>query len=190
MKRTNGRKELGRRIETWVMIVSGFLLTIAVGVTFAYIIASTTPMKNEFRPVKVTCAIEETFENDVKKDVRVKNTGDVNAFIRAMIVVNWVSDDGQGKIHAQMPKEGVDYSIQWGASGWKKCTDGFWYYNTAVAPGNITADLIETSAALGNAPEGYRLQIQILASAFQAMPETAIEQEWGVIVDDGTIVVN
>ena len=179
-----------RKNEIWVLIVSGLILMIAVGGVFAYITAKTEPVKNEFQPVAVTCEIKETFDANIKKDVHVQNTGDVDAFIRAFVIANWISEDGQKKIYAQMPKAGIDYEIQWGTEGWHQGTDGFRYYNTAVAPQGVTKDLIETVIPLTEAPNGYRLQIQILASAFQANPERAVEEEWGITVDNGIITTN
>ena len=135
------------------------------------------------------CKIEETFADNVKKDVHIKNTGDVDAYIRATVIANWVSDDKAGKIHSSSPKEGVDYSVEWGTEGWKKFIDGFWYYENAVAPEDVTKNLIETSATITEAPEGYHLEIQILATAIQSTPVEVVEQEWGVTVEEGVLTV-
>jgi len=179
------KKKKSKRIM--ILLVSCLVIfMISVGGVVAYIIAQTETLHNEFVPVKVTCKIEETFKDNVKKDVYIRNTGDIDAYIRALIIANWVSDE-DGKIHSSAPVEGVDYSVEWGVEGWKKSADGFWYYEKPVAPQDVTKDLIETSVVIGNAPEGYHLQIQVLASALQAMPETVVEQEWGVTVSDGVV---
>ena len=173
-----------------VLLVSLVLLCIVtVGGAMAYIISRTDALRNEFVPVRVTCEIKETFVNNVKKDVHIKNAGDIDAYVRATVIANWVSDDNKAKIHSSTPKEGVDYSVEWGNEGWKKSSDGFWYFEQAVPPQEVTTDLIETSTTITEAPKGYHLQIQILTSAIQSMPKEVVEEEWGVIVENGLIII-
>ena len=53
------------------------------------------------------------FENNVdteKKNVTVTNTGNVDAFIRAAIIVTW--KDSAGNIAATVPVEGYDYNLK------------------------------------------------------------------------------
>lgn len=150
-----------------------------IGTVLAFLTDITDTITNEFIPAKVTCSVEETFENGVKEDVKVKNTGNINAYIRSAVVVTFVSDDG--KILATSPTEGINYHITFANSDWEKGADGFWYYKTPVAPDEVTTPLIKTASAI-NAPDGYRLNVQILASAIQSEPHTAVEEAWGVTV--------
>ena len=156
----------------------------AVGV-YAYLTAKTTPVSNEFVPAKVSCMVEEVFENGVKSDVKIRNTGNVDAYIRAAVIVNFVNADGN--IVATAPKEDVDYTVTWGPEGWTKGADGYWYYKKAVAPEDVTLPLI-VSASPTESESELRLQIQILASAFQAAPESAVIEAWKVSVTDGEII--
>ena len=148
-------------------------------ITYAYLQSQTPTITNEFEPVKVTCEVEETFDGDVKKDVCIRNTGDVPAFIRAVVICNWVDD--QGNVLSTAPVEGVDYTVQWGDLYWKKGTDGFWYHTKSVAPDATTTTLIQTLTS-GTAPAGYHLQAQILATAIQSDPADAAESAWHVDV--------
>ncbi len=177
-------QKLNKKIA-FLLAVTSILLTLSIGESVSFIKTETEPVLNEFLPVKVTCEIEETFENGVKSDVYVRNTGDVDAFIRATVVVNFVSDDG--KVLATAPVENTDYSVTWGPTGWKKGSDGFWYFESRVVPGGATSDLVETATAI-NIPDGYRLNIQMIASAIQSDPETAVEQAWGVTVENSTVI--
>ena len=134
----------------------------------AYLAASTPTVTNVFEPGKVPPEIDEDLEGNVKKNVTVKNMGNVDAYIRAKIVVTW--QDDQGNVYPVMPV-GTDYTIAYG-DAWTKESDGFWYYNGkvgAVAPNNETEVLItECKPVDGKAPAGYTLHVEILAQAIQA----------------------
>lgn len=176
-----------KRKTATVMILWLCIAVCIVGGTFAYLIANTETLSNQFVPAKVSCTVEEVFENGVKEDVRIKNTGNIDAYIRAAVVVTFVSDDG--KVLAKTPEEGVDYTVTWSASDWQKGSDGYWYHKKAVAPEDTTAVLIETATVI-SAPNGYRLNIQIFATAIQSQPETSVQEAWGVDVVSGELILN
>jgi len=161
---------------------------VAVGVTVAYIIKNTDSVKNQFVPASVTCEVEEEFQNGLKTDVVVRNTGNVPAFIRATVVVNWISKDGN-KVHSQMPAENVDYTILFADAGWYKHTDGFWYHTQSVDPNAVTTELIKNAEAVdGAAPDGYTLGINIIATAIQSDPEDAILEAWHINASEGNLI--
>lgn len=180
-----------KRENQWLLMLSFVLIvtTVVTGVV-AYLIAQSTTLSNEFQPVHVTCEVKETFDNHVKSNVYVQNTGDVDAYIRATVIANWVSDEG--KVYAQAPKEGVDYKVEWGQEGWKLKDDEYRYYQNAVVPVKIDPDaktnnLIVKAESVTVPPTGFHLEIQVLATAIQANPETVVEEAWGVIVEEGMI---
>lgn len=159
------------------------ILVGTVGGTVAYLVTHTTPVVNTFTPGKVTCEVEETFDKNVKSNVSVKNTGNVPAYIRAAIVVNWVSDSGD--VAAVAPVAGTDYSITLADSGWTKGADGYYYYNSEVPAGGNTDVLIQECEPL-TSMEGYHLQVTILASAIQSTPADAVKDAWGMNYSNGT----
>lgn len=163
------------------------IVACAVGGVYAYLTANTDTLTNELAPAKVSCVVEETFHNGVKSDVKVRNTGNIDAYIRVAVLATFVSDDG--KVLATAPQEDVDYTVVWGASGWRKGGDGYWYYGKTVAPEGLTAPLIETASAV-SAPDGYRLNIQIIATAIQSAPQTAVQEAWGVTLSNGEMIPN
>ena len=192
-----------------VLLVSLVILVVAsVGTTLAYLIAATDPVENTFTPAKVSCDVLESFENNVKENVRVQNTGNTDAYIRAAIVVTWKNDADE--VYAVAPVEGVDYSIDLNVgSVWLAGKDGFYYYNKDVAPvtecshsasescANCCTDLLINSCSQkedANVPEEYYLSVEIVASAIQAAPDHVVENEWKnekVTVDanNGTLTV-
>ena len=163
------------------------LLFVAVGSTLAYIFISTGSIENVFNPSKVSCAVVEgsnepvTSGNvntgNVKENVKIRNTGNTDAFIRVAVVFTWQNEAGE--VHASKPIEGTDYTVEWNTTDWKMGADGFYYYNASVPPcthtgaeahaGCMTADLIESCTPVaGKAPTGYVLSVEIVASAIQS----------------------
>ena len=155
--------------------------------TIAYLISRTDPLENTFLPAQVTCEVEENFSSGIKSDVRVRNTGDVNAYIRATVVVTFTTDDG--KVYSKTPVEGVNYSVTLSNNKWEKGTDGFWYYAESVVPNAATENLIDQAVELST-PDGYRLNVQILATAIQSEPDAAVQSAWGITPINGKITPN
>lgn len=177
MKNKNGRKVKKLRWNrTFVVLASVLVLAIGlVGTTLAWIFTSTEEINNIFNPAKVTTSVEESFNGQVKNDVKVKNTGNIDAYLRAMVVVNW--QDGNGNVKAA--KSG-DYNITWKLEGWVE-KDGYYYYTSPVAPGGLTNVLFTACEPVeGKAPEGYKLCVEILADGIQSEPASAVEEAWGV----------
>ena len=179
-------------VKKTVLIVSAVLLVaVAIGTTTAFLVDETPPLTNTFQPVSVSCAVQERFDTatNVKQDVAVKNTGDIPAYVRATVVVTWVSLEN-GRTYGGAPVAGVDYTVVMGQSGWQQGSDGFYYCTAAIAAGGTTPILLTSVTPVeGAAPEGYRLSVQIVASAIQADPAEAVTSAWsGVTVrSDGTI---
>lgn len=180
-EKKNNRKIVG------IALLCLCIVALFVGGVIAYLTARTEPVTNEFVPAKVSCVVEEVFENGVKNDVKIRNTGNVDAYIRVSVVANFVSDNG--KVLATAPQEGTDYKIIWTPYGWQKGADGYWYHQKAVAPDDLTSMLIESATAI-SAPAGYRLNIQILATAIQASPDAAVQEAWGITPVNGELLPN
>ena len=185
-------------LASLAVLVLGFTLG-----TLAYLSAGTEQINNSFTPSRVTCVVEESFDQikNEKKEVTIKNTGDTTAFIRASVVVTWQRYSEQNKmweIYQQKPVEGVDYTINWYQSdeGWFmiKHSDEivYYYYEDAVAPGASTAQLIQSVIPEEENYPGpeYTLCVEILSSAIQYVPEEAVEGVWpDVKVDNGKLKV-
>ena len=165
------------------------LLGAAVGTTVAFLIDKTEPVTNTFTYAKVSCEVTESFTNNKKDNVQVKNAGTTDAYIRATYVVNWV--DAQGNIAASVP-EVYRYTLTESTdSSWTKGTDGFFYYTLPVAPGASTeGSLLTCEVTYPENPE-YTLSVEILAQAIQSAPEKAVQEAWvGVTVnEDGKLTV-
>ena len=186
-------KQLRRPKRLATLLVSLLLvLGVAVGGTVAFLSTRTDSKENTFTPSEVTCAVTETFNNNVKSQVAVKNTGDTTAFIRAAINVTWMSnqDAANQTVSAKVPLKGTDYRITFAKNtNWILGADGYYYYQLPVDPQVSTEVLIEECKLLESAsvPDGYHLSVEIVASAIQSAPDSVVQSMWHVTVADGKI---
>lgn len=164
---------------TLLMMALAIVLGAFVGTTVAYLFTNTDALTNTFNPAKVTVDVPEEFNGNVKNNVKVKNTGDIEAYVRAAVVVTWQDDNGN--VHPTAPVAGTDYNVTFPAdTGWVK-SGNFYYYTKPVAAGASTGILLTNCKPVeGKAPEGYHLSVEILASAIQSEPASAVVEAWGV----------
>ena len=180
-----------KRINKKVILLAVSLLLIlsaAIGGTVAYLIDQTGSITNTFTPAKVTPGINENFENNVKNNVKITNTGDIPAYIRVKVVVTW--KDAQDNIYGAAPVLGTDYTWTMPENSKWFLKGGFYYYSEPVAAQGTT-EILFTGCELMDgvkAPEGYSLSVDIHAQAIQAEPTTAVISAWGVTVGaDGNL---
>ena len=179
-----GTARSSRRAPIWAAAALAGIL--AVGGSIAFLTDETEGVENAFQPAEVTCAVMEDFDGSVKSDVKVKNTGDVDAYIRAAVVVNWV--DGQGNVGPESPVPGTDYSIIFETEAddpWTKVGD-YYYYEGSVAMNGTTEPLISECEQLTQ-KDGYSLRVDILSSAIQSEPADAVQEAWGVNISGGAV---
>ena len=159
-------KGLRKYKKSHILLVSLLLIaTIGVGATVAYVMDATDALVNIFNPSEVSCEVIETFENNVKSDVSIKNTSNIPAYIRATYIVTW--QDESGNVYGSKPMRDTDYSITI-AEGWTEA-GGYYYWPDPVAVNDTTGVLIAECMPLKAAPaEGYFLSVEIIAEAIQA----------------------
>lgn len=153
-------KHLNRKKTVLLLAMVVLILAGAVGGTLAYIVTSSGPVQNTFTPAHVTCAVEEDFSNNVKNNVKIRNTGNTSAYIRAAVVGNWVKD---GKIVAPW-----EDNITYNQSDWVEGSDGYYYYKYAVAAGQVTNNLFNSYTPGSTPVEDAHLEMTIVCQAVQA----------------------
>ena len=64
--------------------------------------------------------------------------------------------------------------------------DGIYYYTKPVAPTGQTSNLLDGNPIKQpeGAPDGYHLEVTVLAESIQAAPSKAVTDSWGVRVDN------
>lgn len=193
------KKHRPGRAKALLLIASlAVLLTATVGSTAAWLVSKPAAVENDFVPGKVACQVLEKFDTEsgayVKRGVRVKNTGNTDAYIRVLLVFTWKDKDGN--IFSNKPQEGKDYQINKNLTDWiKQESDAgtYYYYKKPVKPGKETGKLIESlyqiTGVTGPENGKYKLSVDILADAVQADPPEAVKDSWGVDVENGEIKV-
>ena len=166
-----------------VSMLSIFLiLSLSVGGTLAYLIAQADAIQNQFVPASVTCRVNANEDNTFD----VTNTGDVDAYIRAAIVVNWVDENGNVRGIAPQASE---YLLSVNTTDWWPDTGtGYYYYKYFVIPTDATNDLVTAYELAENVttPTGYELCVEVVAEAIQADGDTdignvpAYKDAWGI----------
>lgn len=166
-------------VRPWL---TAFLLSLLVCAsvlgTAAYMRAQ-SHVGNAFTVAELSVEVEETFENNIKENVTVKNTGDVSAYLRAAVVVCWKDEDGN--ILSDTPILDTDYTMTMGSS-WTLGDDGYWYCTAPVAAKTTSPILIfrcEPTAVTAD----KHLCVDILAQGVQAEPSEAVNTLWGASVD-------
>lgn len=188
-----------------ILIVTVLLVLLLLsGVVYAALRDTTAKVENGFETAYVECSVDEKFDGIEKKEVKVKNTGNVPAFIRVKVVVNWLDKSGNVIMY---PPDGCYTEVKLNASNWtnpngddttavnstKYLTNGYWYYKGIVQPEGSTDELINSIKATYtdvNLEEPPRLQVTIYAEAIQAAENqfdgdgyNAWEDKWKMTYD-------
>lgn len=171
-----------------VLVSVALICVAATGATLAYLTATDDAVRNAFTPSQVTSlVVEEGFDKITKTNVKIQNTGDVSAYIRADIVVTWM--DENGNVLSYVPEEGKDYTIALNVGEGNWFTDGDYYYWPNVVEANGVTDALISSATANYKNGDYYVSIEILSSAIQSVPDEAVESAWPAVkVSGGKLV--
>lgn len=176
-KGTAKRRRLRWSKQFAVLACVAVLLMGFVGSSLAWLMDSTPKVKNEFIPGDVTPEVTEGFDGNVKSDVKIQNTGNVDAYIRAKLVFTW--QNKAGEVLGVAPTSD-DYTIYWTKEGWVDGPGGYYYYTTPVVPGGSTKVLATGIMQVSpNPAEDYTLHVEVLAESIQSEPERAVIDAWG-----------
>lgn len=164
--------------KTALILSLCLIFALAVGTTFALLKANTDPVTNTFTAAKSGTDIVEELDGSLKKSIIVKNTGTAVSYVRVKLVMNWVDD--AGNVSATPVDITPSITDNWFEQG------GIYYYKMPVAPvgakpDNVTTNLLKTPITQDAAPEGYHLEVTVLAESIQAAPSSAVEGAWTAV---------
>lgn len=179
--------ELNKKMTLTLFSVVLMMFISIIG-TIAWITTSVDAVQNSFHKTTVSCDILEEFDHKTKTNVRIKNTGTTDAYIRVALVPAW--KNSQGHVGATTPLAKTDYDIRINDTDWFLSSDGYYYCKTAIAPDHETPVLIHSCTAK-NVSQQMQFELQILASALQSSPSKTVEDCWNTISvrDDGDLEV-
>lgn len=199
-RHSNGRYRIRKR-PLILALALVLLAGLGVGATLGLLHTRTEAVQNEFTYGKVSCQVLESFEEEnsfyAKRNVRIQNTGNTDAYIRVLLVFNW--KDANGNVFVTKPVINRDFQINLALdNGWivsQNDVGTYFYYKYPVAPGEETQVLIDGlwQAAGVTGPENgkYGLSAEIVADAIQAEPGYAVSDAWDEVTvgADGALMI-
>ncbi len=149
-----------------ILFISLMLVaTLGIGVTTAYMWNKDDTKAINFGKAYVDCEVV-----DSSGAYFVKNTGNVDCYVRATFTVNFV--DEAGNLHYTKPVAGTHYTLTNSTSDfWIKGADGYWYYKDPLSPEEKTLrGVVSVVPTTTNVPQGYSVKATVTAEAVQALP--------------------
>ena len=165
-----------RKVLLLLAIVAA--MAVAVGGTIAYLVDQTESLVNTFTPTHVTVDIEDEVNGTKKENVVIKNTGSTDAYIRARIVGNWVSNEDNTTIVQAWDPDGDGEFNGLPGTNWEKSGD-YYYYKLPVAPDQQTESPLFNYYTVTESVEDAHLVMDILVQAIQSEAGAA-QDAWGV----------
>ena len=154
----NPQRRAGHYKRKLALLLSLILLvSVAVSGTLAYLLMGTESVTDTFTPAEVKCEV--TVSGNT---YTIKNTGNIPAYIRAVVVVNKISENGVEFV----PTNDAEVTIT--ANGMTLSGD---VYKSGVVAVDGTVSLSVTDA------NGFN--VQVLAEAIQSIPDDAKTDAWG-----------
>ena len=167
----------------------------AVGGTVAFMFKK-AQKKNTFQVAQVKCEVHEKMDGkehkdagnpkgNTKSEICVKNTGNIDEFIRIRLVSYYVDKDGNiaGRASSDYPELKLK-------DGWIAGENHTYYYKEPVKANASTTKLCEPitlrTKILADGTEVKQV-IEVFAEAIQANPDKAVKKAWGVTITDGMI---
>ncbi len=170
-----------KRIRKWSLAAMALVLLLTVGATGAWLIDRSARQANTFLPAHVTCQVEESFSGREKTSIALRNTGNVDAFLRLRLVSYRINAQGQ-RIGGAAPIPALSLGGDWLAG-----SDGCYYYVHPVSPGGLTGNLLSQALSLtayDDADGGVQV-IEVVAEAIQALPAEAVQGAWPAVTCSG-----
>ena len=164
----------------------------------AYMVHKSQTVSNVFKPAVVSCEVKETFDAPVKSEISIKNTGNIDAYIRVRLVPRW--EDSKGNpVARDMDFPGISYDN----SKWYQVDAYTYCYRTPVAPKESTSDLLASDITMYAVQEKDRIQgttqeviydyypvVEVLAEAIQSKPASVVTDSWGVTLNGEGMITN
>lgn len=152
----------------------------AIGATAAYMFTKSQAVQNDFTPASVTCEVNEEFDGTEKSSITVKNTSNIDAYVRVRLVSYWQDEEGNVVgVKSEMPEVKI-------TSDWTKGENDTYYCTKPVKPNGVTPELLATPIILTQMDENgktiYQV-VEVFAEAIQADGVTdegvsAVEYAW------------
>lgn len=159
-------------------------IVIITSISIAFMFKKSKPIVNQFVPAKVSCEVREMMNGSEKVSIRIKNTGDIDAYLRVHLVSYWVDER-----NVIVGKPSVMPTVDYDSTKWLKKDDTY-YYKMSVSPNELTSELLKNSIQLQvDSLEDKTIYqiVEVFAEAIQSEPEKAVTESWKVTLTNGNI---
>lgn len=181
----HSQNEKKRNLNKLQLLILSLLVvtTVTVGGTVAYLTTRTEPVINTFTPSTVSGEVTEEFNGKVKKNIQVKNTGDIAVYVRVKLVTYRVNEKNEhiGGV-ATIP----DFTL---GTDWVKHGE-YYYYTVPVEPNHSSASLTDKNGIKlreYDDADGGKQVIEVMAEVIQSEPAEAVGEAWGVTISEGSV---
>ncbi len=192
-----------------VGLTLGIILLFTTTVASLAYFSSKESKKNKFTIGSISTKINENFDKDsakdvspneeIKKVVSVKNTGKNPVIVRVIINPQWDEEvDKNGKVTKFTTSASnqiqLNFSDAW-KEDWIKDSDGYYYYNKILNPGESTSDLLKSVSLKNDISQEDRrnfenrsFSVNVSSEAIQVNKD-ALRKEWNInnTISDATI---
>lgn len=172
----------------WKLLLVMGISALVIGTTLAYFVSETAQAENKFKSSFVNIAVMQEGDANSYEDnaqgrsniLNVASTGNLeNFYIFNKDTAEYPTGDTYVRVRlvpicrdANGNGTGIEVEVAFNAvedSDWE-VRNGYWYYKHSLAPNELTSQFdIDTSGAV--IPNGYTLEVQILADGIQAYIE-------------------
>ena len=170
-------------LKKFFMICLILIIVVGSYLTIAYL-KNNSSLNNQFVVASVDNSIEEDFDGIVKKDVSIKNTGDIDVYVRVKILPYFEGDEGN--IIGYKPKINDDYTIEYSdnfVNDWFE-KDGFYYYKNKLKSDTNTSTLFK-QIKCSKIDTSKTFTFDILSESIQASSASAVNEAWdGIYVNE------
>lgn len=166
------RNALSARSRAALLALAVLLaLACSVGVTYAYLNASTDAVTASFTPGSAACSVTQGTDGGYT----VYNSGNTPVYVRVSVACAPKSDGTGSSSLSAASLPAITVSAP---NDWAQGKDGCWYYVNSVQPGVSTAALYVTvtpawEGAMSSAP------VAVMAECVQSAPAAAVNAAWG-----------
>lgn len=155
-----------------IILISSLLivLCLSIGGTFAYIIATDTPVSTTFKPASF-----DAYATENNGTYTVTTSGNVNTFVRVTVTAHWLKD---GMTFTEPAMTSADYALVFDSTKWTQ-VGGYFYYNSPLVPGETTTGI--TVFLTGAAPEGCTFASDMIVETLPSNPAHVVFNTWGYL---------
>lgn len=185
--------------KTLYILLTVLILVALIPTVYALMRRQSQTVTNTFTPAFVDCEVAETMGTvtqgtevyDAKHQVAVKNTGNVEAYIKVQLIFYWRDSKGVavGR-NVELPADFTEDYINT-EDGWIDGGNHTYYYKLPIDPEAYTPGLLKRSIVMHPVNEPYNKVdyiyypvLEIIAEAIQSVPVSAVQESWGVTISN------